>query len=373
MPEEGRSLVDFVSAVAGDAYLKVEEHLGDGFVRLKTGEAERRQAKHDIKTVEDVVVELLRNARDAEARRIFLGSSRTGDARELVCTDDGCGIPDGMRERIFEPRVTSKLDTMVMDRYGVHGRGMALFSIRSNVSSAEIVASGVGLGSVLRVQADTGALPERRDQSTWPALTPGEGEDELEALRGPRNVLRMACEFALDRPDVHLWVGSPAEIAATMYTLGQRELGAQIVRLEAEERLPLWQHLALASDAAELVDRAALVGLELSERNAHRVVSGEIRPLVEVREQLMRGGSAGQPRREAADTAENAQTAAPPVDLAMDRRSLKPTAADLIALQARLARAFEEFARRYYLELKDLPRVHVGKNEITVRFTVDKD
>ena len=42
------SLLDFVSAVSGDTFLKVEETLGDGYVRLKVSEAERRQAKHDI-------------------------------------------------------------------------------------------------------------------------------------------------------------------------------------------------------------------------------------------------------------------------------------------------------------------------------------
>ena len=41
-------LADFISSVSGDDQLAVEENLGDGFVRLRTAEAERRQAKHDI-------------------------------------------------------------------------------------------------------------------------------------------------------------------------------------------------------------------------------------------------------------------------------------------------------------------------------------
>ena len=86
--------MNFVSAVSGDAFLKVEENLGDGFVRLKVSEAERRQAKHDIRSAEDIVVELLRNARDAHAQRIFLATAREGDLRTLTVIDDGVGVPE---------------------------------------------------------------------------------------------------------------------------------------------------------------------------------------------------------------------------------------------------------------------------------------
>lgn len=372
MTDKERSLVDFVSSVAGDAYLKVEEHLGDGFVRLRTGEAERRQAKHDIQAIEDVVVELLRNARDAEARRIFVVSGRNAEQRELVCVDDGCGVPDSMRSRIFEPRVTSKLDTMVMDRYGVHGRGMALFSIRSNVDSAEVLASGLGLGTAVRIVADTRVLGERRDQSTWPVIAnEGEDEEDEQKLRGPRNIIRMVCEFALDRHDVQVWVGSASEVAATLYSVGQQEMGAGIVSAGDASRFPLWQRLAPATDAADLTRRAAELGIELSERNAHRVISGEVRPLAEVRGHLRR-----QPAGAASVTMpETRPRVSVPegVDLVLDRRSLRPTPSDLIALQSRLASAFDEFAKRYYLELKDLPKIHVGKNEVTVRFVIDKE
>lgn len=377
MADRERSLADFVSSVTGDTYLKVEEHLGDGFVRLKTTEAERRQAKHDIQAVEDVVVEVLRNARDAESRRVFLASTREGDLRQLVCIDDGCGIPASMQQRVFEPRVTSKLDTMVMDRYGVHGRGMALFSIRSNVSQATVVASGVGRGTAVKVTADTAALSERKDQSTWPTLveaadeadqTPDSGGEDSERLRGPRNIVRAACEFSLDYPDVEVWVGSPAEVAATMHGLAQDILGSGIVRSDGYGDLPLWQTLAGAADALDLVDRAAQLGIELSERHAHRVLGGEVRPVLPARRQLKRVAA-----RETQEAARAGETPADLVDLTVDRRSLKPAPADLIALQASLAAAFDDFAKRYYLELKDLPRVHVGKREITVRFPVDKE
>ena len=86
-------LIDFVESVSGDAHLAVEERLGDGFVRLQTAEAERRQAKPDIRCVEDVVIEMLRNARDAHATSIFLATSREGRMKTLAFLDDGDGIP----------------------------------------------------------------------------------------------------------------------------------------------------------------------------------------------------------------------------------------------------------------------------------------
>jgi hypothetical protein len=65
MADDAERLIDFISSVSGDAYLKVEETLGDGYVRLRVSEAERRQAKHDIRSFE----ELPRRSRAANLRR----------------------------------------------------------------------------------------------------------------------------------------------------------------------------------------------------------------------------------------------------------------------------------------------------------------
>ena len=77
----GDRLLGFIESVAGDSHVRVEENLGDGYVRLRSSEAERRQAKHDIRFVEDIVIELLRNARDAHARSVFVATAREGANR----------------------------------------------------------------------------------------------------------------------------------------------------------------------------------------------------------------------------------------------------------------------------------------------------
>ena len=75
MFDSASSLVDFVASMGGERSLRVEENYGDGFVRLRVAEAERRQAKHDIRCIEDVVIEMLRNSRDAGAETLISRNS----------------------------------------------------------------------------------------------------------------------------------------------------------------------------------------------------------------------------------------------------------------------------------------------------------
>ena len=86
------SLLDFVESVNGTSHLRVEQDFGDGFVRLNLSEAERRQAVQDIRSSEDIVLEMLRNSRDAHASHIFVAIGREGAKRNITVIDDGCGI-----------------------------------------------------------------------------------------------------------------------------------------------------------------------------------------------------------------------------------------------------------------------------------------
>ena len=352
------NLLEFVGAVSGETYLKVEENLGEGFVRLRTSEAERRQAKHDIRSVEDIVVELLRNARDAHAQRIFIATTRDADRRLITMIDDGVGVPSSHHEAIFEPRVTSKLDTMVMDRWGVHGRGMALYSIRANTTSCRIAASELHRGTSVTLSAQTEALPERADQSTWPTV---ERDDNglLKVVRGPHNIIRRILEFACEHPELDVYLGSPAEIAATLSAVARASIDAsELLFSDSPDRFPVWQRPASAGDAADLVAIAAAVGLPLSERTAHRILGGELAPVESVMAQVQ---------------LEEEPAPVPSPDIYRDRRSLKIHHTDLARFKQDLARAFDDLAERYYLHLKGEPKVNVTRDGIRVRFDVDKD
>lgn len=356
------SLYDFVSSVAGDRYLRVEQDLGDGFVRLKVGEAERRQARDDIRCVEDAVIELLRNARDAGATHIYLASSREGQMRTITVIDDASGVPERMRELIFEPRVTSKLETMSEDAWGVHGRGMALYSIRTNAEQAKLAATGSGLGSSFSVTFDLEKVPEKADQATAPQV---ERTDEggYHVVRGPHNVLRQAVEFSLESPHLDLYLGSPNEILATLLERCRAESDPKTLKgCKDPAALPLWQRPGAARDVGELIRYAASIGLAISERSAHRIASGRVRPLRPVLSRMVHSRSSKVP-----------DGASGGIDLLRDRRGLSIASEDLADFKQALAQAFSIIGERYYVTLADEPAVTVAGDKIRVRFDFEKE
>ena len=354
-------LSSFLSSVSAEDPLAVEESFEGGYVRLRVSEAERRQAKHDIRCVEDIVIEMLRNSRDAHARTIFLASSASDSHRSLVFLDDGDGIPADMHERVFEPRVTSKLETMVTDRWGVHGRGMALYSIKTNASSASVVSSSPEMGSSIAVEVDTSELAERADQSSMPVLERAD-DGRLSVARGPHNIVRTVVEFALEsRGDLDVFLGSPADIVAAMLSSGRRTIdGDRLLFTDDPSELPVCLRPAAAADACELVDVCAGIGLEISERTAHRILSGEIEPPVTPLSQLTRRIPRG--------------TAAKKKSAALgDARGLKIADEDLSRFSSALEGAFSTIADSYYLTLSGKPRVRVSRDAISVTFPIGKE
>lgn len=352
----GQSLADFVHAVSGDDHLAIEENLGAGFVRLKTAEAERRQAKHDIRCVEDIVIEMLRNSRDAHARNIYLAVSREDAMKTLVFLDDGDGVPSELHELIFEPRVTSKLETMCMDRWGVHGRGMALYSIKANAKDARVVSGDTGLGSSFRVEIDLNALPEKADQSSLPVLSKDD-EGHLIVARGPHNVLRNIVEFTLEHKDkLNVYYGSPTEIVARLYHDAKKRLSDdQLLFCDDVKNLPVTLRPGACVDSGELVRVCRSIALSISERTAHRIIAGQIEPAASPFSKV----SIEKPSKASHS--------------GLDKRGLKISKDDLQAFSDAAERTFQGLAQRYYLNLKEPPKIRVGKDSITVKFSVDKD
>lgn len=359
MSDMSSNLTDFVAQMGGERNLRVEENLGEGYVRLRVQEAERRQAQHDIRCIEDVVIEMLRNARDAAAKHIYVAMSKVDTTRTIVMIDDGCGVVPEMQEKIFEARVTSKLESIHMDRWGVHGRGMALYSISENVEDARVMSSDAGLGSAIRIISDTTKLDERKDQSSWPEI--GEDEQGQKAtIRGPHNIIRTCCDFALEeRGACEVYVGSPAEIAATIRFRTTTDEHSDYLFLDSLDSLPITQRFHLAADASELTQLAESCGLEMSERTAHRILAHQIKPLRSVYSRLFH--KAGDKNRATTD-----------IDLTKDRRNLKLAHSDTDEFSRMLERDFDFLADRYYLRLQDTPRVRVSKNKIVVTFQIEE-
>lgn len=353
-------LSQFIDTVCGESRLRVEADLGDGFVRLRSSEAERRQAAQDIRSSEDIVIELLRNARDAGARHIYLATQKSGDQRLITVIDDGSGIPAALHERIFEPRVTSKLDTAHMDKWGMHGRGMALYSIAMNAIEACVRSSAPGAGTSIAVVCDTESLGERTDQSTFPRFE-ATGDGAL-SMRGPKNIVRTAAEFALEHRDLcTVVIGTATEIASTLYTYGVATLSPALRAFPGDvSAVPLVKRLALAVDDRHLSAMAADMGLALSSRSARRILDGDIPPALSLMERLERESF---PRRALAPRRTSVKA---------DCRGFKLAPEDAALLGERVGDAFREMADRYFLEGVGAPKVTTTADAVHITIPIDK-
>ena len=107
-----------------------------------------------------VVKELFENAIDSGADRISV-SIKEGGIREIVVTDNGCGMDADNLKKAFLPHATSKLATAAdLDNISTLGfRGEALASIAA-VSKTEIISRLRGREDGAKVAADGGKISE---------------------------------------------------------------------------------------------------------------------------------------------------------------------------------------------------------------------
>lgn len=354
MPEkENNPLINFVANLTGNQYLKVEEDLGQGFVRLNISEAERRQAKHDIQSMEDIVLETLRNSRDAGASKIFIASTKEDNlVRKVTIIDNGDGIPTELHDRVFEPRVTSKLENLITDRYGIHGRGMALFSIKQVSDEIDLVFSAPGRGSVFRVQTSTGLLSERKDQSTYPTIKYRNGEPII--IKGPHNIIRTVLEFNLDHQHLEIYLGSPTEILATAHKLCLVEkTGTDGAKAEDYK---IWRCLKPIKAAGMLSDIAERrLGLKVSIRNAQRIMSERIVTLEPLLETLTaKQEEQDEPERKSIDL------------MKTEPLAKRISQADLEHIALKVSEELKTIGDKYFMELSPNPEVSADKDCIRV-------
>jgi hypothetical protein len=236
--------------------------LGAGFARLTGAEGTRRSPSR-LLYVEDALLELLRNARDAGARNVFVASTLNNRRyRTLTVLDDGHGIPDSHRALIFEPGVTSRHLSPVLDEADPtpHGAGLSLYHIKNAALSAEVLSTSSPTS--IKVIFDTRSLPERSLQSpSRPSHT---------------NLLATLQTFAAN--DLNLYYASPARLLSTL-------LENHIIQTPRT--------------TSALRERALGLGLEVSLRTAQRVWRGQIAPVVGIREERRMARTERKPGRTA--------------------------------------------------------------------------
>jgi hypothetical protein len=288
--QNNSDIKNFLSELGLDNVLNVEQDLGEGYVKLRISEAERRQSLQDIKSVEDIVIELLRNSRDAGAKNIFIGTKKIEDKKRFIYfIDDGKGIPKKFHDLIFEARITSKLENAVKDIYGFHGRGMALFSIKLNVEEIKVVYSAEDNGTVFFLDIDLNKIPEKKDQSVLPQIVELDGD--LNIIGGVNNIPKTLVEFNLQNPDINIFYGTPSQIIMSMRN-NMKNLSGNVVLPKFEDWDNLSAHLDVnkkikSSYLPALSDDYLVLGkilknffnMEISERTIQRIIYEEFKPV----------------------------------------------------------------------------------------------
>jgi len=223
--------------------------LGAGFARL-TGVEGARRTPSRISYVEDALLELLRNARDAGATSIYVASTlKNKRYRTLTVIDDGHGIPDSHRDLILEPGVTTRhLDPVTNPEdppATPHGAGLSLYQIKTRSLATRVLSASNPTS--IQTTFDTTTLPERSLQSTTRP-----SKSNLRAT-----LLTFTTSTNRHTRSLDTYLGSPARILATLLhnRIIQPEEGIEGLREEADR-----------------------LGLEVSVRSVRRVLRGEVWP-----------------------------------------------------------------------------------------------
>jgi hypothetical protein len=232
--------------------------LGAGFARL-TGVEGARRGPSRITHVEDALLELLRNARDAGAANIFVASTlKDRRYRTLTVIDDGHGIPESHRDLILEPGVTTRHLNPITEpddpSATPHGAGLSLYQIKALALNVSVLSTS----SPTSIQAtfDTHNLPERTLQST---TRPSKSN-----LRSTLKTFTVRTNASHHNPRLNSYYGPPARILANL-------LHNRIIQAER--------------DSVGLREAALGLGLGVSARSVQRILRGEVRPVESVSEE----------------------------------------------------------------------------------------
>jgi hypothetical protein len=238
---------------------------------------------------------------------------------------------------------------------------MALYSIKENVEHAEICFSQKNVGTALALNASTSTLGEKIDQSTLPYIHFSENGEQV--MRGPRNLIRVAMEFALDSKDnLNIYFGSPVEIAATLFNYQTSHEEECSIRTKDS----VVNFLQYIYDPDEFSEQAEMLGLPLSSRSARRIINHEIDPLSPLLNHLT-FEKTGKGKNEYISNKQQVKDACSKADsVYKERRKLKVSDEDIRTFQTAIEKAFSELAHTYYLEQSDTPQIRTGSEKITI-------
>jgi hypothetical protein len=303
--------------------------LGAGFARL-TGLEGARRGPSRITHVEDALLELLRNARDAGATSVYVASSlRDRRYRTLTVIDDGQGLPETHKDLIFEAGVTTRhlnpISEPANQAATPHGAGLSLYHIKNVAILAEALSTSSPTS--ISITFDTRTLPERNLQSaTRPSVS---------NLRATVQTFTQQTFTRQTNPTrLRAYYGPPARILATL-------LDNRIIQRN--------------EGAGRLRKKAADLGLGLSLRTVQRILRGEVRPLESVGiGEVGKDGPGRGPGRE--ESGRGREGDGPVLVLGEEERG------EIAAILGRAVRA-------EYLEVEDV-RFEARPGEISVRARV---
>jgi signal transduction histidine kinase len=158
----GRLTVRPVPVDLADLSRGVAERIGDVLARahntLELALPDRLEVACDPERMEQVLANLLANAaQHAPGTRVVLRAARAGDVAILSVEDDGPGIPEGARERVFAP-----YEKVERERAGT-GLGLGLHIARQIVEAHEgriFAAAAAGGGARIVVELPVGAAQQ---------------------------------------------------------------------------------------------------------------------------------------------------------------------------------------------------------------------
>ena len=184
--------------------------------------------------------ELVRNAVDAGARNVYVATSlHSRRYRELIVLDDGSGVSEPYRERIFEPGVTTRHLTPSRTDGDTHGAGLSLYHLKESALSAEVLS--LREPTSVRAVFDTENLPERDLQS---------------ASRASRTNLLATLRTFAEKPSApDIYYGSPASMIALL-------INSRIIHYSSTAELERWCQQQM--------------GAGLTRRTLQRILKGKV-------------------------------------------------------------------------------------------------